>query len=278
MKKIELTINSTIELNIGLEIHRFGLGTWKLKQSFVIDPVKLALSEGYRLIDTATFYKNEKYIGKAINESEIPREELFITSKVWDSDQGYKSTLKAFEKSLENLDIEYLDLYLIHWPRKKRNETWEALEKLYSEGKVKAIGVANFSIHHLKELLENYEVVPAVNQFELHPFNYSDEKDLIEFCRKNNIAVEAYSPLTHGRKLNHPKLKEIAEKCNKSTAQVLIRWSLQHDFICIPKSGSEVHIPENANVFDFELSDDDMKAINTLKEDFRLLNNTSKWN
>mgnify|MGYP001045530802 CR=1 FL=1 len=278
MKKIELTIKSTIELNNGLEMFRFGLGTWKLKRNSVVDPVKWALNKEYRLIDTATFYKNEQYIGQAIKESEIPRKEIFITSKVWDTDQGYKNTLKAFEKSLENLDTEYLDLYLIHWPRKKRNETWKALEKLYSEGRVKAIGVANFAVHHLKELIEKYEVVPAVNQFELHPFDYSDEKDLIEFCRKNNIAVEAYSPLTHGRKLNHPKLKEIAEKYNKSPVQVLIRWSLQHDFICIPKSGSEAHIRENANVFDFKLSHADMKIINTLKEDFRLLNDTSKWN
>jgi len=278
VKKIELTIKSTIELNNGLEMNRFGLGTWKLKRNSVLDPVKWALNKGYRLIDTATFYKNEEYIGKAIKDRKIPREDLFITSKVWDTDQGYKNTLKAFEKSLENLDTEYLDLYLIHWPRKKRNETWKALEKLYSEGRVKAIGVANFAVHHLKELLKNYEVVPAVNQFELHPFDYSEEKDLIDFCRKNNIAVEAYSPLTHGRKLNHPKLKEIAGKYNKSTAQVLIRWSLQNEFICIPKSGSEAHIRENTNVFDFKLSDADMKTINTLKEDFRLLNDTSKWN
>ncbi|MBD3213408.1 MAG: aldo/keto reductase [Candidatus Lokiarchaeota archaeon] len=274
---MEITINSTIELNNGLEMPRFGLGTWKLKRDSVINPVKWAIDTGYRLIDTATFYRNEKYIAQAITESGLSRDELFITSKVWDTDQGYENTLSAFETSLRKLDTEYLDLYLIHWPRKRRNETWKALEKLYSDGKVKAIGVANFSIQHLEEILDKHDIVPAVNQFELHPFDYSDEKDLVDFCRDNNIKVEAYSPLTHGRKLNHPTLKKIGKKYDKSTAQVLIRWSLQHDFICIPKSGSEAHIKENADVFDFKLSSEDMEEIDTMKADFRLLDDTSKW-
>ncbi|MBD3228693.1 MAG: aldo/keto reductase [Candidatus Lokiarchaeota archaeon] len=274
---MELTIDSTVELNNGIKMPRLGFGTWKLKRKSAINPIKWALDAGYRLIDTATFYKNEKYIGKAIKESEIPREALFITSKVWDTDQGFNKTLKAFNESLKKLNTDYLDLYLIHWPRKLRNETWKALEKLYEDDKVKSIGVANFAIHHLKEIIENFEIIPAVNQFELHPFNFVDEKDLIEFCRAKEIHVEAYSPLTHGRKLNNSTLKSISDKYDKSTAQVLIRWSLQHGFICIPKSGSENHIKENANVFDFELSEKDMKEIDTIKENFRLLDDTSKW-
>lgn len=278
MNKIELTIDSTVELNNGIKMPRLGFGTWKLKRKSVIDPIKWAMDAGYRLIDTATFYKNEKYIGKALEDIDIPREELFITSKVWDTDQGYDNTIKAFDQSLNNLNTNYLDLYLIHWPRKLRNETWKALEKLYSDEKVKAIGVANFAVHHLEEIIENYEIVPAVNQFELHPFDYVEEKDLIEFCKSNNIQVEAYSPLTHGKRLNNPILEKIGDNYNKSTAQVLIRWSLQHGFITIPKSGDETHIRENANVFDFELSEDDMKKINNIKENFRLLDDTSKWN
>lgn len=274
---MELSIDSIVELNNGVKMPRLGLGTWKLKRKSVINPIKWALDVGYRLIDTATFYKNEKYIGAAIKESGIPREALFITSKVWDTDQGYKTTLNAFNKTLKKLNTDYLDLYLIHWPRKLRNETWKALEKLYEEDKVKTIGVANFAVHHLIEIIENFEITPAINQFELHPFNYSEEKDLIEFCREKNIHIEAYSPLTHGRKLNNPTIKAIGEKYNKSAAQVLIRWSLQHGFICISKSGSQNHIKDNADVFDFELSEEDMKEINTIKENFRLLNDTSKW-
>jgi len=274
---MELTIDSTVELNNGIKMPRLGFGTWKLKRKVVIKPIKWAIDMGYRLIDTASFYKNEKYIGTAIRENEIPREALFITSKVWDTDQGYEETLKAFNETIKKLKTDYLDLYLIHWPRKLRNETWKALEKLYEDDKVKAIGVANFAVHHLKEIIENFKIIPAVNQFELHPFNYSEEESLIEFCRTKNIHIEAYSPLTHGRKLNNPTIKAIGEKNNKSTAQVLIRWSLQHGFICIPKSGSQNHIKDNANVFDFELSEEDMEKINKIKEDFRLLDDTSKW-
>jgi diketogulonate reductase-like aldo/keto reductase len=274
---LNISINSKIELNNGVHMPRLGFGTWKLKREKALNPIKWALDKGYRAIDTAAFYKNEQYVGKAIQESDVPRNEIFLTSKVWDTDLGYENTLKAFDKSLTRLDVEYLDLYLIHWPRKLRNESWKALEELYKQGKIKAIGVANFAISHLQELLEKFEIVPAVNQFELHPFLYSERKDLIDFCWDNEIQVEAYSPLTHGKQLNNPQLKSIATKYNKTTAQVLIRWSLQHGFVVIPKSGNKQHIRENSEVFDFQISDGDMKQINSIEKEFRLLYDTSTW-
>lgn len=256
---------------------RLGFGTWKLKGMKAINPVKWALDAGYRSIDTATLYGNEKYVGKALKERDIPRKDLFITTKVWDSDLGYKKTFKAFEKSLQNLDLEYIDLYLIHWPRKLRNESWKAMEELYKEGKIKAIGVANFATSHLQELISRFEIIPAVNQFELHPFLYNERRDLIKFCKDNNIQVEAYSPLTHGKKLNHSTIKAIAAKYEKTSAQIFIRWGLQHDFVVIPKSGSKNHIQENSDVFDFQISESDMKEIDTIQENFRLLYDTSTW-
>lgn len=277
VKNLELNIHSKVELNNGVQMPRLGFGTWKLKGSKALSPVKWALDTGYRSIDTATLYGNEKYVGKAIQESDVPREKIFITTKVWDSDLGYEKTQKAFERSLSNLKIEYIDLYLIHWPRKLRNESWKAMEELYQQGKIKAIGVANFAVSHIKELLEKFEVVPAVNQFELHPFLYSERRDLIEFCQTNSIQVEAYSPLTHGKQLNHPTLKSIAEKYNKTTAQVLLRWSLQHGFVAIPKSGNKNHIQENYDVFDFRILEKDMEKIDSVKEEFRLLYDTSTW-
>jgi diketogulonate reductase-like aldo/keto reductase len=274
---LELSINSKVKLNNGIYIPRLGFGTWKLEGEKAYKPVKWALETGYRSIDTAKLYGNERYVGKAIHDSKIPREDLFITTKVWDSDLGYKNTLTAFNKSLRRLKLDYIDLYLIHWPRKLRNESWKAMVELYKQGKIKAIGVANFAIKHLKELLNKSEVMPAINQFELHPFLFSQQKKLIEFCRNNNIQVEAYSPLTHGKKLSDSKIKTIAEKYNKSPAQILIRWSLEHDFVVIPKSGDKDHIRENAEVFDFELSGKDMQELDYVKEKFRLLYNTSTW-
>jgi len=273
---MNLSLNTKLELNNGVKMPILGLGTWKMKGKDAINSVRWALDAGYRHIDTAKLYGNEKEIGKVIKESDIPRKEIFLTSKVWDSDQGFDSTLKAFEKSVKRLNTDYLDLYLIHWPRDaKRKETWKALEKLYDEGKVKAIGVANYWIHHLKEILEEFNITPAINQFELNPFLY--RKELIEFCRDNNIIVEAYSPLTHGQKLGNPKLKPIAKEYNKSTAQILIRWGLQHEFIEIPKSSQKEHILENSKVFDFELKTEHMEKLDNLNEKFMNLYDTSKW-
>lgn len=273
---MNLSIETTKELNNGAKMPIFGLGTWKIKGRAAVKSVKWALDAGYRHIDTAKLYGNEKQIGKAIKESDVSREDIFLTSKVWDSDQGYDSTLKAFDRSIDRLDTDYLDLYLIHWPKKpKRKETWRALETLLEEGKSRSIGVANYWTHHLQELIDEFEVVPAVNQFELNPFLY--RTGLIEFCRKNDIVVEAYSPLTHGEKLDHEKIKTIAEHYDKSPAQILIRWCLQHEFIVIPKSSQEEHIMDNADVFDFDINEEDMKELDTLDETFQNLYDTSKW-
>ena len=206
---------------------------------------------------------------RQIRESGIPREELFITSKVWNSDQGYESTLQAFETTLEKLGLEYLDLYLVHWPVKgKYTESWKALEKLYKDGRVRAIGVSNFHIHHLQDVFEIAEIKPMVNQVEYHPRLAQEE--LHAFCKEHNIQLEAWSPLMQGQLLNHPTLQEIATKYNKSTAQVILRWDLQNEVVTIPKSIKEHRIIENANIFDFELSSDDMKAIQALNENHRV--------
>ncbi|MBD3190638.1 MAG: aldo/keto reductase [Candidatus Heimdallarchaeota archaeon] len=231
-----------------------------------MDAIIHALEGGYRLIDTAAFYGNEEEVGKAIKESRVPREEIVVTTKLWNSDHGYISTINAFNESLDKLGLSYVDLYLIHWPVEDlRLESWKALESLYEKGKCKAIGVSNYQIRHLQELLDNSTVVPTVNQVEFHPFLY--QKGLLNFCRSNNIQLEAYSPLTKGRKLNDPKLLKIAEKYSKTSAQILIRWCLQKEVVTIPKSSSLKHITENANVFDFNISQEDMNLLDSFNED-----------
>ena len=262
-------IEHKVRLHNGVEMPQLGLGVYKVEDgSEAVHTVKTALSLGYRSIDTAAFYENEESVGKAIKESGIPREELFITTKVWNSDQGYEETLTAFEASRKKLDLEYIDLYLIHWPVKEKYlHTWRALEKLYNEGKVKAIGVSNFKIHHLQDLFSHSNEKPVVNQVELHPF--LSQEELRAFCAKNDIAVEAWSPIARGRLLEEPRLLSIAEKYGKSTAQVILRWHLQNDVIIIPKSVSPVRLKENADIFNFELTTEDMNAINQLNENKR---------
>ena len=267
---LDLKISSNVKLQNGIEMPIFGLGTWTLKGQECVQAVHWAIEMGYRLIDTAALYGNEREIGKAIQDSKIPREELFITSKVWNSDQGYENTLKAFEKSLNRLNLSYLDLYLIHWPVSGlRNDTWRALEKIYENNRVKAIGVSNFTIRHIDELLSKTSVIPMVNQIEFSPFLY--QKELLEYCNSKNILLEAYSPLTRGRKFNNLTLRSISLKYNKSVPQVLIRWGLQHKIIEIPKSSNRQHIKENADVFDFELNTNDMNQLDGLNEDFRIV-------
>jgi diketogulonate reductase-like aldo/keto reductase len=263
---MELSLDSKMKLNNGLEISRLGFGTWELERESALKPVKWALNRGYRLIDTAAIYANEKFVGKALKESGIPREDIFVTSKVWNSDQGYENTLKAFDASLRRLDLNCLDLYLIHWPHELPQETWKALEKIYEDGKAKSIGVSNFSIKDLKAILDNYTIVPTVNQIEMHPLKYGENEELINFCEKKGIKIEAYSPLTHGEDLDYKKFEKIANNYDKSVPQILIRWSLQHGFICIPRSSNEDHIKENANVFDFKLSEGDMQKLDSIKE------------
>jgi diketogulonate reductase-like aldo/keto reductase len=246
-----------------------GFGTWTLKGKGATNAVQWAIKEGYRLIDTASFYNNEEEVGAAIAQSDVPREDLFITTKVWDSEQGYNKTFKAFERSIEKLKLNYLDLYLIHWPRDKFLETWKAMTELYQEGKIKAIGVSNFTIQHLKELLSHFDIVPTVNQVEFHPF--LNQKKLLEFCREHNIRLEAYSPLAKGRKFSHTKLQEISDKYDKSAAQIMLRWGVQHGIIEIPRSSNKTHIAENVDIFDFRIEDDDMKRLNNLNSDFRVV-------
>lgn len=246
-----------------------GLGTYLSKPDEVQDAVKAALEIGYKSIDTASFYENEESIGKALQESKVPRENIFLTSKVWNSEQGYDNTLKAFDRSLNKLQTDYLDLYLVHWPVKNKfKETWKALEKLYKDGKVRAIGVSNFLVHHLKDLLDSAEVKPAVNQVEFHP--YLVQKDLMLFCLENNVQEEAWAPLMRGRIGEVKLLKELAKKYNKTAAQVVIRWNLQHGIVSIPKSVHRERIEENFKVFDFELTEDEMAQIDMLDRNERL--------
>ncbi len=273
---MDLNINSTLKLINGIEIPILGLGTWMLTGNGAYQSVKWALESGYRLIDTATIYGNERKVGQAINDSGIPREEIFVTTKVWNDDQGYDNTISAFEKSLKRLKLSYIDLYLIHWPvTGLRRETWKALEKIYEDGKTRAIGVSNYTINHLIELLYTTSNIPTVNQVEFSPFLF--QKDLLEYCNSRNIILEAYCPLTRARKLDHPLLKTIGKKHDKSPAQVLIRWGLQHGLIEIPKSSLKEHIHENANVFDIKLDDDDMNSLDILNEDFRVADDPNTW-
>jgi methylglyoxal/glyoxal reductase len=261
-----LTLDSRAKLNNRIEIPRLGLGVYQSPPGEITRrTVRYALKIGYRHIDTAQLYGNEADVGRALLESGISRKEIFITTKVWNSYQGYDSTLQACEGSLRRLGLSYVDLYLIHWPvQGVSDETWRAMIKLWRQGKAQAIGVSNYSISQLKEVLENSDVVPAVDQVEFHPFLY--QQDLLQFCRNNKIQLEAYSPLTRGNRLNHPNIVEVAKKYDKTPAQVLIRWSLQHDVVVIPKSIHEDRIRENSQVFDFQLEPEDMKTLDSLNE------------
>ncbi|WP_078550459.1 aldo/keto reductase [Litchfieldia alkalitelluris] len=257
-----------------------GLGVFKVQDGEeVVNSIKAAIEAGYRSIDTAAIYGNEEGVGRAIAESSVTREELFITTKVWNSNHGYEATLNAFDESMKKLGLDYLDLFLIHWPlpsQDKYVETWKALEKLYKDGRVRAIGVSNFKIHHLEDILANCEIKPMVNQVEYHPrFN---QRVLHEFCKKHEIQLEAWSPLMQGGLLEEPILVELAQKYNKSTAQIIIRWDLQTGVVTIPKSTKPHRIVENADVFDFELSQEDMDQIDTLNLDQRMFADPDNFN
>ncbi|MDN5303939.1 MAG: methylglyoxal/glyoxal reductase [Fusobacteriaceae bacterium] len=254
----------TITLNNGVKIPKIGFGTFKVENgNDTINSVKKALEVGYRHIDTAAIYGNEEGVGIAIKESGVPREEIFLVSKVWNSEQGYDTTIKAFEESLKRLQTDYLDMYLIHWAKPKNRETWKALETLYKEGKIKAIGVSNFEIHHLEDLLEVAEIIPVVNQVELHP--QFPQEELREYCKKHNIAIEAWGPLMQGKIFEIPLMKELSIKYNKSIAQIALRWHYQQDIITIPKSIKPERIESNIDIFDFAISAEDMEKIKTLK-------------
>jgi diketogulonate reductase-like aldo/keto reductase len=258
----------TSTLSNGVKIPSLALGTWKSSGRKAKEAVKIALDVGYRHIDTAKIYGNEREVGEAIQESGIPRSDIFVTTKLWNGDQGYEKAMKAFDKSLEELGFDYVDLYLIHWPEPRtRQESWKALEEIYATGRAKSIGVSNYTIKHLEEVKTYATVMPMVNQVEFHPFLYQQE--LLEYCQKNNIALEAYSPLAHGEKIKHSILKEVADHRGKSSAQVMLRWSLQHGNIVLPKSVTPERIKENFEVFDFELAPEEMMRIDGLHEDLR---------
>ncbi|HWO75597.1 MAG TPA: aldo/keto reductase [Bacillus sp. (in: firmicutes)] len=260
-----------VTLNNGLKMPQLGFGVWQVPNEQAAEAVANALEAGYRSIDTAMIYKNEEGVGKAIKESGIPREELFITTKVWNSDQGYDNTLRAFDASLERLGLDYLDLYLIHWPTPEFDtyvETYKALEKLYRDGRVKAIGVCNFEIEHLERILKECEITPVLNQIECHP--YLAQNELKEYCAKHNIFVEAWSPLEQGGEvLKDEVVRNIAESHGKTPAQVVLRWHLQNNTIVIPKSVTPSRIKENIDVFDFELTKDEVEKINELNRNRR---------
>ncbi|MFD0048646.1 aldo/keto reductase [Actinomycetes bacterium NPDC127524] len=270
-------IRGTVTLNNGVEMPQLGFGVFKVENGDqTVESVKKALEAGYRAIDTAAIYGNEEGVGQAIRESGIPREELFITSKVWNDDQGYDSTLAAYDASLQRLGLEYLDLYLIHWPgQDKYIDTWKALEKIYNDGRVKAIGVSNFHIHHLENLLASSEVTPVINQIELHP--RLSQEEIREFCKKHDIKAEAWGPLGQGNLLEEPTISHIAEKHGKTPAQILIRWHLQHGIVVIPKSVTPSRIEQNAQVFDFELSMEEMNKIDALNMNERFGKNPDEF-
>ncbi|MFZ0404445.1 MAG: aldo/keto reductase [Nitrososphaeraceae archaeon] len=264
-----LTLQSHAILNNKVEIPRLGLGVYQTAiGETTLRAVRYALKIGYRHIDTAWLYGNEADVGRAVRESGIRREEIFITTKVWDTDQGYTSTLTACERSLRRLGLSYVDLYLIHWPvQGKSKDTWKAMIQLLKDGKARAIGVSNYEILDMQEILQNFDTVPSVNQVEFHPFLYQEQ--LLQFCKNNHIQLEAYSPLTRAEKLNHATVKTITQKYDKTAAQILIRWGLQHDLVVIHKSIHEKRIKENSEVFDFQLEEQDMKLLNSLNEDLR---------
>lgn len=245
-----------------------GLGVWETPSGDVgLRAMLDALEGGYRHIDTAAVYGNEATVGVAIGQSGLDRSDIFITSKVWNRDQGYDKTLRAFDKSLALLDLDYLDLYLVHWPVERlRLDTWRALETLAGAGRVRAIGVSNYMVRHLEELATQSDVVPAVNQIELHPYNFRSRLEVVEYCQCRGIAVEAYCPLARGRRLKDPELVAIAGGYGKTPAQIMIRWSLQHGFIVIPKSIMRSRILENADVYDFILSQQDMDLLDSFDE------------
>lgn len=267
-------LSDTTTLHNGVKMPWFGLGVFKVEEGpELVNAVKSAIKNGYRSIDTAAIYGNEEGVGKGIQEglkeAGISREQLFVTTKVWNSELGYESTLAAFETSLTKLGLEYLDLYLIHWPVEgKYKDAWKAIETLYKQGRVKAIGVSNFQIHHLEDLLKDAQIKPMINQVEYHP--KLTQKELQAFCKENGIQFEAWSPLMQGQLLDNETLQEIAAKYNKSVAQIILRWDLQNEVVTIPKSTKEHRIIENANIFDFELTEEDMDRIDGLNENLRV--------
>lgn len=276
-----MSVQPTIKLNDGHTMPQFGLGVWRVDDGDeVVDSVRTAIENGYRMIDTAMVYRNESGVGEGIRQSGVPREELFITTKLWNSDQGAGNVKPALEASLKRLGLDYIDLYLIHWPTPARDlyvETWKEFEQLQRDGLTRSIGVSNFHVDHLERLKSESDVVPAVNQIELHPGFI--QKDIRDYCEANGIAVESWSPLGQGGDLlSDPTITGIAEQHDKTAAQVIIKWHLQHGLIVIPKSTNAQRIKQNVDVFDFELSMQDMEAIDQLGDGNRIGPNPDTMN
>jgi diketogulonate reductase-like aldo/keto reductase len=285
-----LAIEGRIELNDGRTIPQLGFGVWQVRSGRATEAaVTTALEAGYRHIDTAAAYGNEASVGAAIRASGIPREKIFVTTKLWNDDHGDPEG--ALDASLRKLQMDYVDLYLIHFPVRRRHQSWKLFAKLRAREKARSIGVSNYTVRHMSELLQESDVVPAANQVEIHP--YLQQRELADFCRARGVVIEAYSPLTHGQRLNDPKLVAIAQKYSrngasapvwkrlsmlenfarpdgvKTTAQVLIRWGLQKGYVVIPKSSKPRRVVENAGVFDFELSEEDMRTLDGFEENLR---------
>ncbi len=267
---MDLNLNSRIKLNNGLEMPVFGFGTYKLTgEKMVKDSVTAALEAGYRLIDTAQMYGNEQYVGETIRESGIPREEIFVMTKLDNDQHGYDNAKISFEESMNRLGLGYIDLFLIHWPVEGlRLESWRALVDIYSRGEVKAIGVSNYTVRHLKELFKDSDMKPVVNQVEFNPFNYQDR--LLSFCTVQGIRMQGYTPLSRTNKFNNPVVQDISAKYLKTPAQVFLRWAVQHGVIPIPKSLHKERIKENCDIFDFSIEDEDMEKLNSLNENYRI--------
>ena len=253
-------------MNDGYKIPVVGLGTWKSEPGeSTYNAVLNSINAGYKHIDTARAYDNESDVGRAIKDANIDRKKLFITTKLWNKDQGYETALEACQKSLTRLDCDYIDLYLIHWPLKdKRNDSWRAFIELQKKGLCKSIGVSNFTIDNLREIEDKFGVLPAVNQVEFHPYHY--QKELLDYCNSKNIIIEAYSPLVHAKRMDEPRLVSISEGLGKTPAQILIRWAIQRGMVVLPKSVNESRIIENFAVFDFEITDSVMKRLDDLDE------------
>lgn len=261
-----LSIASRIKLSNGVEMPVLGFGTYQIRPGReTVDAVGNALQIGYRHIDTARYYDNEADVGRAIRESGIPRKDLFVTTKLANPDHGYDEALRAFERSNQHLGLEYVDLYLIHWPvQGKRGPSWKALERILNEGRCRAIGVCNYTVRHLKELEQGADILPMVDQVELSP--YLDQKELRGYCIENDMTIEAYSPLTRGKRFKDPALLKMVERYGRSPAQIMIRWAIQIGVVPLPKSTHIDRMKENADVFDFELGDDDMLELGKFNE------------
>lgn len=260
-------MTQNIQYKNGDQMPAIGFGTFHVTtDNDAVDIVREALDAGYRLIDSAAMYGNEAEVGQAVKQSGLPREEVFVTTKLWKDDLGYDSAITAYEESVDRLGLDYADLYLIHWPTEDngRNESWRALVDMQAEGRIPHIGVSNFSVAHLKELKTVSDVVPEVNQIELHPYIWEEQKEIVEYCQENGIIVQAYSPLLRGGALDDQAVGSIAGLHHKTPAQVLLRWVVQHSAVPLPKTSKRERMQQNIDIFDFELSDEHMQSLDSL--------------